>query len=226
MLQRRDGGWAVLDALGTTVAQASVVVLANAGDALRLGGQAVPWLRRIRGQTTFIEPGALPGLATVIGGDAYACPLPDGRVVIGATFDDGETLDPTAQADLSNLRRLSRALSPLPASMHDASIMRSGPAGFRWVARDRLPLIGALPDEGATRVNAAEHARNDRLALPLHTGLYGAFAFGSRGLLWARMAAEVLGAMLDGEPVALERDLLASIDPARFLRQAVRRARL
>ncbi len=243
LLERRDGGWAALDATGTPLAHAQIVVLANAGDALRLGLQSVPRLRRLRGQTTLVESGTLPGLATVIGGEAYACPLPDGRVVVGATFDEGETLEPTTQADLSNLRRLAGALCPLPAplaallsadfhasgavhaSRHAMSSLCSAAAGFRWVARDRLPLIGALPDERAARANATEHARNDRIALPLHTGLYGAFAFGSRGLLWARLAAEVLGAMLDDEPIALERDLLASIDPARFLRQAVRHAR-
>ncbi|MCL4744082.1 MAG: FAD-dependent 5-carboxymethylaminomethyl-2-thiouridine(34) oxidoreductase MnmC [Burkholderiaceae bacterium] len=244
-LQRRDDRWIAFDANGSTLAQAPVVILANAGDAPRLGRQAQPGLRRLRGQSTILDPGVLAGLRTVVGADAFACPLPDGRVVVGSTFDEGDSLEPSISADHGNLSRIAQAFEPIPLPLAEAlaaiaarsregsqrgacsaPASRSGSVGYRWVCADRLPMIGALPDEAATRARLASHMRDDRIGFALHEGLYGAFAFGSRGLLWARLAAEVLGATLDGEPVPLERDLLASIDPARFLRRAVRRARL
>ncbi len=260
-LERRDGQWNALDANGAILARAPVAILANAGDAPRLGRQAVPGLRRLRGQSTVLDPGILAGLRTVVGAGAFACPLPDGRVVVGSTFDDGDSVEPSIRADESNLRRLAAAFAHAPppfsgvlatvakfatlatvaavaANAHansraqlshgalGLSGWRSGPVGFRWVTRDRIPMIGALPDEAATRARLDAHMRDDRIAFALHEGLYGAFAFGSRGLLWARLAAEILGATLDDEPIALETDLLASLDPARFLRHAVRRARL
>lgn len=226
-LERRDGVWHALAADGGTLAAAPVVVLANAGDALRLAGQRATSLRRVRGQTTLLSPMALPPLRTVIGGDAYACPMPGGGMLIGSTFDDGESLDPDPQADLSNLRRLSRMLGP---SAGDAERLlaasRPGACGFRFVARDRLPIVGAMPDEEAVRTRAAELARNDRLPLPMIPGLYGSFAFGSRGLLWSTLAAEILAATIDGGAAPVETDLLAALDPARFLRQQLRRRRL
>ena len=63
-------------------------------------------------------------------------------------------------------------------------------------------------------------------SIPLACGLYGAFAFGSRGLLWAALAAEVLPAIACGEPIPIERELLEAIAPARLLRRRLRRGLL
>ena len=226
-IDRAEGFWRALGADGRAIARAPAVVLANAGDAVRLGGLASARLRRIRGQTTVLGAHLLPGLRTVLGGDAYACPLPDGRVLVGSTFDDGDTLDPDPQADLDNLRRLRRMLADgaLPGQV-DGTACASAALGFRFAARDRMPLIGALPDETAAGARVAELARNDRLPLPMREGLYGAFAFGARGQLWSGLAGEILGAELEGEPAPIELDLLAAVAPGRFLRQALRTRRL
>ena len=48
--------------------------------------------------------------------------------------------------------------------------------GFRCVAPDRLPLVGALPDLRAA-------ARPERLReVPRHPGLYALLGYASRGL--------------------------------------------
>lgn len=225
-LDRIDGEWRALDDAGRLIAAAPVVVLANAGDAVRLGGLASAALRRLRGQTSTLTAGVVSGLRTVIGGDAYACPLPGDRVVVGSTYDDGDRLLPDPEADESNLRRLRRMLSagtlpePLPRQALEASAV-----GFRFTARDRMPLVGALPDESAARAIAQDLLRNDRLPIPVREGLYGVFAFGSRGQLWSAIAAELLADLLDGDPMPIERDLLGAIDPGRFLRQALRTRR-
>jgi tRNA 5-methylaminomethyl-2-thiouridine biosynthesis bifunctional protein len=226
-LERHDGLWHALAGDGRVRAAAPVVVLANAGDAMRLAGQAATALRRVRGQTTLLAPDALPGLRAVLGGDAYACPMPGGGVLVGSTFDDGDTLAPDPEADRSNLRRLARLLPPGgtdPEAL--AAHALPGACGFRFATRDRLPMIGALPDEAAARARAGELARNDRLPLPLLPGVYGAFAFGARGLLWSSLAAEILAAAIDGAAAPVETDLLAAVAPSRFLKQQLRRRRL
>lgn len=80
-----------------------------------------------------------------------------------------------------------------------------------------------MPDSTAIVARAADFARNDRLALPMLPGLYAASAFGSRGMLWSSLAAEVLAADIDGGPASLESDLLDAIAPVRFLRKRLRR---
>jgi tRNA 5-methylaminomethyl-2-thiouridine biosynthesis bifunctional protein len=68
-----------------------------------------------------------------------------------------------------------------------------GRVAFRSVVPDRLPVIGEIGD-----------------------GLYGAYAYGSRGLLWAGLGGELLASLLEGEPSPIEKTLLSALNPERF----------
>jgi tRNA 5-methylaminomethyl-2-thiouridine biosynthesis bifunctional protein len=59
--------------------------------------------------------------------------------------------------------------------------------------------------------------------MPRREGLYALLGLGSRGLVWAALAAEILAGQLDGDPAPVETDLLEAIDPARFALRAHRR---
>jgi tRNA 5-methylaminomethyl-2-thiouridine biosynthesis bifunctional protein len=83
-------------------------------------------------------------------------------------------------------------------------------------------MIGEMPDEASARIDAERLVRDARQPLPRTTGLYGAFAFGARGVLWACLAAQCLPALADGSPAPIESDLLRAIDPARYLRRRLR----
>ena len=48
-------------------------------------------------------------------------------------------------------------------------------------------------------------------------GLYGLLGYASRGLTWAPLAAELLASQLDNDPLPMEADLVAALDPARFV---------
>ena len=71
---------------------------------------------------------------------------------------------------------------------------------FRSVAPDRLPVAGKIDE-----------------------GIYGAFAYGSRGLIWAALAAELIASQLEGEPLPLEGKLADAMSPLRFASRAVAR---
>lgn len=218
-----DGaGWTAFDPGGRTLASAPIAVLANAGGAVRLGNLASLAVRRVRGQTSWLRDPALAGLRVVLGGPGYAAPAGDveRHLLIGASFSESEALAPDPRDDLGNLRRLGRMLACDIEAMR-ASVTPAA-TGFRFVLRDRLPAIGVLPDEAAAGLLAGDLNRNARVPIPLADGLYGAFGFGSRGLLWASLAAEVLPAMVCGEPAPIESDLLGAIAPARFLRRRLR----
>ncbi|RPH60403.1 MAG: FAD-dependent oxidoreductase, partial [Burkholderiales bacterium] len=217
-----DEGWSARDAAGRSIATGAIAILANAGDAVRAGSLGSFAMRRMRGQSTFVARSRIGALRAVLGGDAYAAPLGD-RVLVGASFDDGESLDASREIDLANLARLARMIGGDPLDWFDGSSPAS--VGFRFAAIDRMPAIGALPDEPAALRDADTLLRNDRLPLPRARGLYGAFAFGSRGLLWATLAARVLPALADGDPLPLESDLLRAIDPGRFVKRMLRRRR-
>ncbi len=68
---------------------------------------------------------------------------------------------------------------------------------FRAVSPERRPGVGKIRD-----------------------GVYGAFAYGSRGIVWSALAAEILAAELEGEPLPVEGKLADALAPERFARRA------
>ena len=220
-LARHDGYWHAIDATGLTLASAPVVIVANAGDAARLAALRHAPTRIARGQLSLLPPGAVIGLSMPLIGDGYIVPLADGHVMAGASYDLDD-LDPTVRFDshADNLHRLGKLVPALAARFDGAAML--GRVAFRCVASDRLPLIGQLADEAEAAARATELAGAWPLDLPRQRGLYGAFGFGSRGLLWAALGAELIAAQINGEPWPVERDLADGIDPARFLLRALR----
>ncbi len=211
-LHRAGGNWHAVSETGATLASAPVVVLANSHDAARLAAPGVE-LKRVRGQLTCLPAGnfTLPGV--VLAGAGHLIPAADGTAVVGATYDiDDELAEPREEDHAGNLERLARLLpgnapSPDPAGL-------AGSVGFRCVSPDRLPLIGAMPDATAS---------SNTRALPRLHGLYGAFAYGSRGLTWAALGGELIASLIEGEPLPVESDLADAADPARFLMRRARR---
>ena len=192
-----DGNWHAKNAQGKIIASAPVVILANAADALRLAPQPAVRLQRVRGQLTLAP--AIPGLDHVLLRGGMVLPGIDGVSVVGASFDIGDE-DPQLRADshAANLARLEQVLPGASRGLDPEKL--DGRVAFRAVVRDRLPLVG-----------------------PLGNGLFGAFAYGSRGLLWAGLAGELLASMLETEPLPVERKLAAAVDPGRFALRAARR---
>ncbi|WP_179403389.1 bifunctional tRNA (5-methylaminomethyl-2-thiouridine)(34)-methyltransferase MnmD/FAD-dependent 5-carboxymethylaminomethyl-2-thiouridine(34) oxidoreductase MnmC [Burkholderia guangdongensis] len=228
-LERVGERWRALDADGRAIAEADAVVLANAGDAMRLAGQRYIALQPVRGQLTVlpsVSAGRVAPLACPVIGDGYAVPLDDGTLLIGATFEPDD-VDPALRpaGHDENLMRVARLLPGLITDIPDADRL-TGRVAFRWVTNDRLPMIGALADEAQTLSRAKAFTGAKSRDLPRTAGLYGAFGYGSRGLVWAALGAELIASQLEGEPWPLERELADAIDPARFLIRALRAGRV
>ncbi|MBU9556112.1 bifunctional tRNA (5-methylaminomethyl-2-thiouridine)(34)-methyltransferase MnmD/FAD-dependent 5-carboxymethylaminomethyl-2-thiouridine(34) oxidoreductase MnmC [Burkholderia multivorans] len=221
-LERNGDEWHALDAHGRTLAQAPVVVLANAGDAVRLAGLRHVALQPVRGQLTLLPAASASPLPCPAIGDGYAVPLDDGTLLIGATFEPDD-VDPAIRVagHAENLERVRRLLPGLIRDVPALDTLR-GRVAFRWVAGDRLPLIGPLADEAQAVANARALSGAKARDLPRMPGLYGAFGYGSRGLVWAALGAELIASQLDGEPWPIERELAEAVDPARFLIRALR----
>ncbi|MCC6069498.1 FAD-dependent 5-carboxymethylaminomethyl-2-thiouridine(34) oxidoreductase MnmC [Massilia sp. GCM10020059] len=208
-IERRDGQWRVLDAAGGVIAQAPVLVLANGTSATSVSEASQLPLAKVRGQVSHLAAGTLPALPFVLCREAYLTSAPGAVQCAGATYDLNDP-DPQVRQS-SHDENLAKVRSLL--GMEDAArgAPLRGRTGFRCVAPDRLPLVGALADARPT--GRAERLRD----LPRHPGLYGLLGYASRGLIWAPLAAELLAAQLEGEPLPLERALAEALDPARFM---------
>ena len=205
-LQQCDGGWHVHDGAGSVLASAAVVIVASGGGAVAQTA-ALP-LERVRGQVTHLAVGSVPDLGHVLCREAYLTPAVGGLRSAGATYDSD--LDPALRQS-SQDQNLDKMRSMLADATVAADAPLAGRVGFRAVAPDRLPLVGAVPEADFTV--GAERLRD----LPRQPGLYTLLGYASRGLTWAPLAAELIAASLEGEPLPLEGDLCAALDPGRFL---------
>ncbi len=228
-----NGEWRVLDGANNEVARAPVLVFANAGDAGELLAASrlvrLP-LRIARGQVTHLAADALPAPDVVVCRLGYVTPVVDGIRSAGATFIADDPGSELRGADhRNNLARLDYSLPGASAQMApqpknpptspDEFGEFDGRVGFRCMTHDRLPLIGPLPrvmdDSRAPPTSLTDISREP--------GLYALIGLGSRGLVWASLAAELLAAQIEGEPLPLEADLVAAVDPGRFLMRRARR---
>ncbi|RXZ36987.1 FAD-dependent oxidoreductase [Oxalobacteraceae bacterium CAVE-383] len=225
-LREADGLWQVLDSAGTAIAQAPAVILSNGVQAVQLAQAAGLPLSAIRGQVTHL-PASAANVPFVVCGDAYLTPPSAGVASLGATYDSDA--DPALRTaghlqNIGNLQRMLPDWAP-PAGMDAAAL--GGRVGFRCVTADRLPLAGALPDiagDSGAGMGDKRLERPERLEdMPRPAGLYGLLGYGSRGLIWAPLMAELLAAQLNGEPSPLPRGLAALLDPARFALKQRRR---
>ena len=232
VLERSAGGWRLLDAHGDLIDAAEVVVLANAGDAMRLladaGPPMVPMvpmvpMTRSRGQISTLAASALPFASKLpITGAGYLLPESQGQVIFGATSqaddDDASVRESDHRLNLAQLQRLTGWSFDIDPQQ------LGGRTAWRWVTADRLPVVGAVPDLHAlasVRSRGAPRLDQPRF-VPRLPGLFMFTGLGSRGITWCALGAQVLAASVAGAPVPLEARLLDAIDPARF---GVRRAR-
>ena len=193
-IERISGDWAAIGVNGRIIATAPALILANAHDAVRLAPLARLELRNVRGQVSYLPADRFPPIQAVLLRGGFALPPIEGIAVTGATYDIGEG-DQNLRVDshAGNLARLARVL-PLTAGAFDTAAMR-GRVAFRAVTPDRLPVVGPMP--------GAE-------------GLYAAFAYASRGILWCTLMAELLASRIDVEPWPVEARLANAVAPARY----------
>jgi tRNA 5-methylaminomethyl-2-thiouridine biosynthesis bifunctional protein len=189
-----------------------VVVLAAGADlpplAYDAGLEDVVWQVR-PGQIDWCN--AEPALRQPITGNGYAVTLPDGRLLYGATSREDDGLEPSvadAQWNRGRLQALTGHTPSPDAPMSGSRVSR------RLGTPDRLPVVGPLPTLDRHREDT--NRRDQVRFIPRQPGLFVCGGFGTRGLTWSALAAQVIRAWLDGTPMPLEADLLDAVDPARW----------
>lgn len=205
-LERSAGRWRLYDGQ-RCVGEAPVVVLANAEDAARLTG--LP-LKPIRGQVSHLPAtAASAALRTVVCAEGYVAPPRSGMHTLGASFDFKRTdTTPSVDEHAGNLKRLAHISPQLASAWAVQPEHMGGRASLRCTTPDYLPVVGPLSDASAARQG---------LPAAWLEGLYVNSGHGSRGLITAPLAGELLAAWLDGEPLPLPREVAQACHPDRFI---------
>jgi tRNA 5-methylaminomethyl-2-thiouridine biosynthesis bifunctional protein len=176
-----------------SIPDGTTVVLANSAEGPKLAPVPHLRLRRVRGQLTYVSEDAIESPHVVVLRGGMLLPAVDGICVVGATYD---LEDPDAalreDSHQGNLARLQSIVG-----IQKTPQPSGGRVAFRAVTPDRLPVVGKIDE-----------------------GVYGAFAYGSRGLVWAALAAEIIASELEGEPLPVEGKLADALAPGRFRRRA------
>ena len=217
-LQRHGDLWRALAGDGSVIAEAPQVILATGCGTLPIEGSLQLPLRPGRGQVSLLRAHDRRALNCVVTQRGYATPAVDGWHCAGATFD-ADNDDPSfiAADHAENLAGLDAMLPGFADAADDREL--AGRVGFRPTSPDKRPMIGALP---------CSLASHDRVPTTLWKverlpGIFVVNGFGARGLVWSALAGELIAASIEGEPLPLEKGLIDSLDPARFILRPPRR---
>ncbi len=239
-LQREAGIWLLQTNDG--VIEADAVILCTAHDTATLLPSSSPMnqplpTKPIRGQITQLPATQLRHTPRcVICHDGYLAPPlrdePGADLTIGATFDLRDSDTSVRSADhRRNLQQQTDALPELllhaPEQIDSAALM--GRTSFRTATPDYLPMAGAVADVAVLRERFGALASNARKVIAAEPawlpGLYVNIGHGSRGLTSTPLCAELLAALLCGEPRPIPRDLQQALSPARFAMRDLIRGR-
>ncbi|HLP97293.1 MAG TPA: bifunctional tRNA (5-methylaminomethyl-2-thiouridine)(34)-methyltransferase MnmD/FAD-dependent 5-carboxymethylaminomethyl-2-thiouridine(34) oxidoreductase MnmC [Sideroxyarcus sp.] len=172
-------------------AEADIVLVCCAHAAKRLDQFAHYPLTAVRGQITIVpESASSKELRAVVCGDGYCAPAVSDGHVTGAThaFAD-ESTEVRAADHAENLNKLAGYAPALRLALGEAEGL-SGRASARCSAPGSMPLVGEVQQ-----------------------GLYCSLAHGTRGLLTAGLAGEVLAAQVCGQLPPLPASMLAALNP-------------
>ena len=220
-LVQQGGEWRLEFADGSQCAHACVV-LANGHRISHFAQTEKLPVYPVGGQVSHIPTTAKLGeLRQVLCYDGYLTPQNphNQHHCIGASYHRGQ--EETAYSEEDQQQNRQRLLNCFPQAQWAKDVDVSGGearCGVRCATRDHLPLVGNVADYAAT-LNAYAHLaeeRTDAVSAPVYDGLFMLGALGSRGLCSAPLAAEILASQMSQEPLPLDGDTLAALNPNRL----------
>ena len=156
-------------------------------------------LQPVRGQISELPVTAeSERLQAVVCGEGYCAPAVNGKHVAGATtgFDD-DAVDLRAADHEANLAQIGQNMPALREALGAVDVVQlTGRAGVRCSVPGAIPLVGEV-----------------------EPGLYCSLAHGTRGLLTAGLAGEVIAAGMCGQMPPLPQDVLHALSPQRLHRK-------
>jgi len=220
-LSSSEHGWQ-LGFAGGECAMHQNVVLANGHRINRYTQTEDLPVYSVAGQVSHIpSTSALANLRQVLCYDGYLTPQnpTNQQHCIGASYHRGSESTEYSEDDQQHNRQ--RLIDCFPDAEWAKEVDVSAKAarnGVRCATRDHLPMMGNVADLAATLREYADLADSTEQAVsaPVYEGLYLIGALGSRGLCSAPLAAEILASQMSEEPIPLDGETLAALNPNRL----------
>ncbi|MBE9568366.1 MAG: FAD-dependent 5-carboxymethylaminomethyl-2-thiouridine(34) oxidoreductase MnmC, partial [Proteobacteria bacterium] len=153
-----------------------------------------------------------------VNAEVYITPEIDGKYFVGGSYsrDDNDTaINPDDNAALLE----SLAIS-YPDVFAEQDICGAW-VGFRPMSKDRVPMVGAVPDEAFFEQQYADirqgNMKNVYRPARYHEGLYLSAAHGSRAFTSCLLSGEMIAASIEGEPAPVNKAIKDYLSPSRFI---------
>lgn len=197
------------------IEKADIVIIANANEVQHLGINLHLKTQAVRGQVSILEStNESNQLKTIICSDGYLSPADKGQHCLGATFSvDNLDIVLDEEDHLANLFKLKCFSLPLYENLKNN--IKGGRVSFRCTSFDYFPLLGKLLDNALLKAKPPRPNAQPE-TLPYINGLYINVAHGSRGFTSAPLCAEFLAQMICNEPITMNVELAALMNPNRF----------
>lgn len=201
------------------ITESELVVIANGAELNCPGLPLQLPITRVRGQlTVYNENTKSKQITKAVNADNYITPAIDNKHYLGATYArDNASEEVNADDD----RYLFDSINRVYPDVFEMADYSGAWVGFRSMAKDRCPIVGALPDTDFFEQAYADiqHGNtNKQYPLAKHMeGLYVSLAHGSRGFTSCLLSAEIIAAQIAGEPMPVSKKVVDYLSPSRFI---------
>lgn len=229
--QSFEDSWSAITEAGELLATAPVAVIAGGTESRQFSQTTHLPTKAVRGQTTNLPSSIALELKGSYCHNGYIAASSAIDQCVGATFAPGDSSRELRSADHRvNLEHLASALPDYAEALARLDVAAlSGRAELRCASPDYLPMAGPAPIEKNFVEHYSELGKDARRVIeepgPHFKGLYVSTAFGSRGLSYACLSAELIASQICGDAPPISRELVRALSPARFLIRSIIRGK-
>lgn len=196
-----------------------VLIVANGAEINELGLQQKYPVEVVRGQVAVLNANKTSSqIKKTYNADVHITPAIDGKHYLGATYGRGSEITTASQQDN---KALIESLNNIYPGMFTEDDCCAAWVGFRTISKDRVPIVGAVPDAAFFETEYADicHGSKNSVyhAAAYLKGLYITAAHGSRGFTSSFLSAEIVASLIDGSPMPVGKDILNYLSPSRFI---------
>lgn len=215
-----NNGWSIYFGNGR-IEHCDVLIFADGSGFVPRSHDSFYPLQVVRGQVESVATNeTIQDLRSVLCHKGYFCPAHQGQHALGATFIKDELSTEVKEEETAfNLHTIKSALKHCDWT-NKIDNSASARASIRATFPDHLPIADALADpKTLTQVlpsssrESLETAKNARF---YSNSMYALVGLGSRGLCTAPILSEAIACQINGEPMPMGRQLLATVSSVRF----------
>ena len=206
--------------------ESDVLIIASGIDVNDFGLDLNLPVEQVRGQVVVLEKNIESSrITTAINSDVYITPAINNKHYLGATYSRDNS---DVAVDESDVKFLFNSLDKVRCGLFDDDSISDYWVGFRAMSKDRVAIVGGLPDQNFFKTEYADinHGRKNKSyrAASHLKGLHISAAHGSRGFTNSFICAEIIAAQITGEPVSVSKSVLDYLNPSRFIINDLKRS--